>query len=380
GTQLHGRDGLLEVIGQLQGLELPARAWETQVLPARIARYDPADLDGLCLSGAVAWGRLATDPPPEADEGPRRPKAPTRAAPLAFVLREDLAWLLAPSHGLGDLPSAARAVLAHLERHGASFLADIARATGLLPAAAEEALWTLVARGLVTGDGTAGLRTLLKPDTERRPRRLRALRGGRARLVPAGRWALLRAGSDAGAEAEPMRFARQLLRRWGVVVRDLLAREARMPPWRVVLGALRTLEARGEIRGGRFVAGLVGEQFALPEAVEALRAVRRGAQEPETVVVAAADPLNLVGVLVPGALAVVEVDVVRSLSITFDEQSHIGAGFSYVTHGDVVLNPEHPPLVKLIAGATIAALGVKESAAGPLLALAREQPAEASGL
>ena len=301
GTQLHGRDGLLEVIGQLQGLELPARAWETQVLPARIARYDPADLDGLCLAGAVAWGRLETDPPAEEDAGPRRAKAPTRAAPLAFVLREDLAWLLAPSHGVGDLPSAARAVLAHLERHGASFLADIARATGLLPAAAEEALWTLVARGLVTGDGTAGLRTLLKPDTERRPRRLRAVRGGRARLVPAGRWALLRAGSDAGAEAEPMRFAGQLLRRWGVVVRELVARESRMPPWRVVLGALRTLEARGEIRGGRFVAGLVGEQFALPEAVEALRAVRRGAQEPETVVVAAADPLNLVGVLVPGA-------------------------------------------------------------------------------
>src|SRR5207302_1467180 len=179
GTQLHGRDGLLEVIGQLQGLELPARAWETQVLPARVARYDPADLDGLCLAGAVAWGRLETDPPAEEDAGPRRAKAPTRAAPLAFVLREDLAWLLAPSHGVGDLPSAARAVLAHLERHGASFLADIARATGLLPAAAEEALWTLVARGLVTGDGTAGLRTLLKPDTERRPRRLRAVRGAR---------------------------------------------------------------------------------------------------------------------------------------------------------------------------------------------------------
>src|SRR5207247_419934 len=140
-----------------------------------------------------------------------------------------------------------------------------------------------------------------RPRPGRGPRRLRAVRGGRARLGPAGRWALLRAGSDAGAEAEPMRFARQLLRRWGVVVRELVARESRMPPWRVVLGALRTLEARGEIRGGRFVAGLVGEQFALPEAVEALRAVRRGAQEPETVVVAAADPLNLVGVLVPGA-------------------------------------------------------------------------------
>src|SRR5204862_207114 len=154
-------------------------------------------------------------------------RAPTRAAPLAFVLREDLAWLLAPTQGTGDLPSAARAVLAHLERHGASFLADIARATGLLPAAAEEALWTLVARGLVTGDGTAGLRTLLKPDTERRPRRLRAVRGGQARLVPAGRRALLPAGSDAGAEAEPLRFAGQLLRRWGVVVRELVARESR---------------------------------------------------------------------------------------------------------------------------------------------------------
>src|SRR5439155_3716916 len=252
-----------------------------------------ADLDGLCLAGAVAWGRLETDPPPEEDSGPRRAKAPTRAAPLAFVLREDLAWLLAPTHGASDLPSAAHAVLAHLERHGASSRADIARGAGLLPAAAEEALWTLVARGLVTGDGTAGLRTLLKPDSERRPRRLRAVRGGRPRLVPAGRWALLRAGCEVGADAEPMRFARQLLRRWGVVVRELLARESRMPSWRVVLGALRTLEARGEIRGGRFVAGLVGEQFALPEAVDALRAVRRRAEEPETVVVAAADPLNL---------------------------------------------------------------------------------------
>src|SRR5207244_295854 len=139
-------------------------------------------------------GRARLRPPPEEDAGPRRAKAPTRAAPLAFVLREDLVWLLAPTHGAGDLPSAARAVLVHLERHGASFLADIARGAGLLPAAAEEALWTLVARGLVTGDGTAGLRTLLKPDSERRPRRLRAVRGGRARLVPAGRWALLRAG------------------------------------------------------------------------------------------------------------------------------------------------------------------------------------------
>jgi ATP-dependent Lhr-like helicase len=304
GTQLHGRDGLLAVVGQLQGLELPARAWESQVLPARIAHYDPLDLEGLCLSGAVAWGRLggeaAVDDEPESPRAVRTgSRGPTRAAPLAFVLREDLPWLLASAPSVADLPADARAVLQHLERRGASFLTDIARATGLLPAAAEDALWTLVARGLVTGDGTAGLRALLKPESERRQRRLRAVRGGRARLLPSGRWSLLREGLDA-AEVDALRCARQLLRRWGVVVREMLAREARMPRWRVLLGALRTLEARGEIRGGRFVSGMVGEQFALPEAVESLRAVRRRAEGPETVVVAAADPLNLVGILVPG--------------------------------------------------------------------------------
>jgi ATP-dependent helicase Lhr and Lhr-like helicase len=298
GTHLHGRNGLLEVIGQLQGLELPARAWEADVLPARVARYDPADLESLCLSGAVAWGRLRADPPVDPDAPPRRAGTPGRAAPLAFVLREDLPWLLAPGTSADDLPAGARAVLAHLEQRGAAFTGDIARATSLLPAAAEEALWTLVARGLVTGDGVAGLRALLAKDGDR-PRRLRAVRGGRARLVPAGRWSLLRGGDV--AEADPIRHARQWLRRWGVVVRELLARESRLPPWRVLLGALRTLEARGEIRGGRFVAGLVGEQFALPEAVEALRAVRRRHEPGETVVVAAADPLNLVGILVPGA-------------------------------------------------------------------------------
>jgi ATP-dependent Lhr-like helicase len=302
GTQLHGRDGLLEIIGQLQGLELPARAWEAQVLPARMARYDPANLESLCLSGAVAWGRLRGDGAVDDEEGLRsRPaRGPGRAAPLAFVLREDLPWLLAPRDPAGgELPRDARAARDHLAAHGASFLADIARGAGLLPAAAEEALWTLVARGLVTGDGVAGLRALLaKPETQRRARRLRAV-GGRNRLLPAGRWALLHAGVAAG-EAEPLRCARQLLRRYGVVVRDLLARESRMPAWRALLGALRTLEARGEVRGGRFVTSLAGEQFALPEAVEALRALRRAPRAAETVVVAAADPLNLVGILVPG--------------------------------------------------------------------------------
>jgi len=302
GTQLHGRQGLLEIVGQLQGVELPARAWEAQIFPARIARYDPDDLEHLCLAGAVAWGRLRTDLPGDDEEpAPRRARTPNRAAPLAFVLREDLSWLLAPSADAVDVAGDAQVVHDLLARNGASFVADIARGAGLLPAAVEEALWTLVAHGLVTGDGIAGLRALIeKPEESRRTRRLHMLRGGRGRLVPAGRWALLRAGVEGAPESDPLRFARQWLRRYGVVMRELLAREARMPPWWQLVRALRTLEARGEVRGGRFVAGMVGEQFALPEAVEALRAVRRRGGEGEIVLVAAADPLNLSGILVPG--------------------------------------------------------------------------------
>ncbi len=306
GTRLSGRDGLLEVIGQLEGLELPARAWEADVLPARMRRYDPEDLDGLCLTGAVVWGRLRGDAGGEGitESAPRRGsgrQAPTRVAPLGFVLRRDVDWLLAPhAPDRAALPGDAREVLEHLERRGASFLDDIARGTGLLPAAVEDALWALVARGLVTGDGVAGLRMLLRAGRVERRARLRAVRRSRTRFLAAGRWALLRAGAEPGAD-DPIRAARLLLRRWGVVVREVLARETRMPPWRMLLGALRALEARGEIRGGRFVAGLVGEQFALPEAVETLRAIRRRAEEEEVVVVSASDPLNLVGGLLPGA-------------------------------------------------------------------------------
>jgi ATP-dependent Lhr-like helicase len=334
GTQLHGRPGLLEVIGQLQGLELPARAWEAQVLPARVANYDPDDLDHLCLAGAVAWGRLRTDPPEETAPDPRRPRVPNRAAPLAFVLRDDLAWLLERAHDPGELPSGAAQVLAYLTRHGASFATDIGRACGLLPAAVEEALWTLVAHGLVTGDGVAGLRALIeKSEDGRRARRLRMLRGGRSRLVPAGRWSLLRAGLD-DAAPDPMRAARLVLRRWGVVMRELVAREPRLPPWRELVSALRTLEARGEVRGGRFVAGTVGEQFALPEAVEALRGIRRRSSGPETVVVSAADPLNLVGIVVPGArIAPASRDVIAWRDGAVAEVGELGAVLSRLRRG-----------------------------------------------
>ncbi|HVM97002.1 MAG TPA: DEAD/DEAH box helicase, partial [Candidatus Acidoferrales bacterium] len=211
GTQLHGRDGVLQVVTQLQGVELPAPAWERDVLPSRINQYESADLDQVCLSGEVAWGRLRLSLPEPTDaetaEAVTRRVAPTRSAPLAFVRRDALEMMLEPlpdiDSAVGELSSAAQAVLLHLQRHGAHFLADIARGTGLLPTQTEDALWELVARGLVTGDGVAGLRTLLLPELKRRePRhRLRALPGGaKRRLLPAGRWSLLR---PSGALVQP---------------------------------------------------------------------------------------------------------------------------------------------------------------------------------
>jgi ATP-dependent Lhr-like helicase len=323
GTQLHGRAGLLQVIGQLQGLELPAPAWEDEVLPRRIARYDPSILEDLCLAGVVGWGRLAlkaSTPTQESSAGPdhgqkpRRAPTPTRAAPLALLLREDLPWVLQPAMDsldavLKGLSPAAQQVADVLQLHGASFLHDIARHTGRLAVQVEEALWELVACGLVTGDGIAGLRTLLLPEIKRRPSRHRIagrLLGRRAaRVMPIGRWSLLRGVWTATpAEETPDQrteaLGRQLLRRYGVVFRELLARDSHIPPWRSLLSLYRRLEARGDIRGGRFVAGFIGEQFALPEAVETLRTVRRQQHEPEIAMVSAADPLNLVGILTPG--------------------------------------------------------------------------------
>jgi ATP-dependent Lhr-like helicase len=318
---MHGKDGLTRVIGQLQGLELPAPAWEERILPARIQRYNPADLEHLCLSGVVTWGRLNAggalgaeeeledDLPPKART--RRP-GPVRNSPLAFVLRDDLGVFLAPASEeglLAGLPSAAREVAEFLAERGASFLPEITKGTGRLPTEVEDALWDLVSAGLVSGDGVAGLRLLLgrnKPPA--RHTRLRAVPGGRSgaissrgRPLPAGRWSLWRrdAVEEEPAERDEL-VARQLLRRYGVVFRDLLARERNAPPWRVLLPVYRRLEARGEIRGGRFVNGFVGEQFALPEAIESLRAVRRSGDDTETIILPAADPLNLVGIIVPG--------------------------------------------------------------------------------
>lgn len=320
GARLRGRDGVLRVIEQLQGLELPAPAWEQHVLPARIENYDPADLEYLCLSGIVAWGRLRNDTMPEDVGGPkasprnrvRRLLAPARNAPIAFLLRDELANYIEPIHGgyknIPSLSTMAVEVARYLEQHGASFLADIASDTGLLKVKVEEALWQLVAHGLASGDGIAGLRVLLTPENKRveRRRRLRVVSGGRnpARAIPVGRWSLWRAKLsplEVSSESRVERQARQLLQRYGVMLRDLLARESFHGSWRELLTIYRRWEARGEIRGGRFVNGFVGEQFALPEAVERLRELRRGCGEANEILIGAGDPLNFAGILTAGA-------------------------------------------------------------------------------
>jgi ATP-dependent Lhr-like helicase len=312
-TQLRGRQGVEEIIGQLQGLELPAPAWEQHVLPSRVVEYDPRALEELCLAGIVSWGRLRSSvKEEEAGEKPlsrrrRRRQSPGRAAPISFVLREDLGQFLTERSASIPLSTGARDALGYMEKQGASFLNDIARGTGLLKSGAEAALWELVAAGLVTGDGIAGLRVLLLPETKRQSRkqRLRIIAGGRSseRLMPVGRWSLWRSGVAGASESSDRSaefMARQLLRRYGVLFRELLARESSAPSWRSILDICRRLEARGEIRGGRFVNGFVGQQFALPEAVDLLRATRRCEKNTEPVIVSAADPLNLVGILTPG--------------------------------------------------------------------------------
>ena len=286
GTQREGRAGTLAVVAQLSGFELAAGAWEEAVLRRRVAAYRPEWLDDLCWSGEVVWGRLS----PQAADAPR---GPSRVTPVALARRGDLGWLLAASRGAAPLPppgsDAARALVAALERGGALFASELAASTGGDAGATLAALWEGVASGHVTADGFAALRALL--------RRRRGDRG-----VP-GRWSRLAAESreppDADAVADAT--ALQLLARWGVVFFDVLARERLALSWREILLALRRLEARGQARGGRFVTGFAGEQYALPEAVDALRRTRRLPRSGERVAVAAADPLNLVGILTPGA-------------------------------------------------------------------------------
>ncbi len=292
GTQLHGADGLLEVIRQLQGYEAPASAWETQLLASRIAGYQPEMLDDVCLSGEVMWARVSPHP---ALEDPERRVRATRIAPVSLFLREDAEWVLDAARGeaakTASLSDAARELLDTLERHGASFFTDLTRAAGRPAGVAEDALWELVAAGLVTADGFENLRALMDPKRRRN--------GLGRRRNAAGRWALVRRAREVEGAPRVERLAVQLLARWGVLFRDLLSKETIAPPWRELLPVLRRMEARGEIRGGRFVAGFTGEQYARAEAVDLLRALRREQKQMDPPEVHPADPLSLCGVILP---------------------------------------------------------------------------------
>jgi ATP-dependent helicase Lhr and Lhr-like helicase len=304
--RMEGPDALESVVAQLEGFEAPAGAWETEILPARLTGYEPAWLDDQCLAGRIAWTRLRPRNGRQNGGAPR--PAPVRTTPITLLNRRHASlWTaLSGPPDLSEPSPRAQAVLGFIREHGASFFDELLEGSGLLRQQAEEALAELVAFGLVNSDSFAGLRVLLVPADRRKPiagarRRRRTVPFG---MEDAGRWALVRrpaasAAPDSGEAVEHV--ARTLLHRYAVVFWRLLEREAPwLPPWRELLRVYRRLESRGEIRGGRFVAGFSGEQYALPDAIGMLRETRRQPASGTLLSVSGADPLNLVGILTPG--------------------------------------------------------------------------------
>jgi ATP-dependent Lhr-like helicase len=311
--RMEGPDAVGAILTQLEGFEAPASAWETEILPTRITEYEPAWLDEQCLAGRFIWTRLA-----RRKSDSERSAAPVRGTPIVLLARRNIRVWSSLTDGVDSINVSARAqvVADYIKVHGASFFDEIADGADLLPTQAEEALAELVALGIVNSDSFGGLRALLIPSDRRR-----STGGGKRRrrislfgMDTAGRWALVRRQQPSALEGATTRpterlqdeetiehIARTLLRRWGVVFWRLLAREADwLPPWRDLLMCYRRLEARGEIRGGRFVAGFTGEQYAAPEAIGLLRDTRRKPHAQQHVSLSGADPLNLVGILTPG--------------------------------------------------------------------------------
>jgi ATP-dependent Lhr-like helicase len=305
--RMEGPDAVAAVVSLLEGFEAAAAAWETEVIPARVTGYEPDWLDDLCRAGRVVWTRLdAPDFDPDRARGP----SPVRSTPVTLIGRRSLpVWmtLAKVAKEPPQLSARAQAVADYLSEHGASFFDDIAADLDQPRTFIEDALRELTAAGVVNSDGFSGLRALLIPAERRKP-----IGGGRRRrtaafgVEDAGRWSLIRrkvpAPQSIAEERETMeQIARTLLKRYGVVFWRLLAREAEwLPSWRDLLMAFRRMETRGEIRGGRFVAGFSGEQFALPEAVTALRNVRNAERKGKVATVSGVDPLNLAGILLPG--------------------------------------------------------------------------------
>lgn len=356
GSRLHGEAGLQEVIRQLAGFEAAASAWERFLLPCRMSKYDPDWLDRLCLGGMASWGRLSPhprleEPMPGLGEVPRAKRImPTSVAPISLFPREEAWWLL-PAGGEEAGPAAganlgpvAQDLRRYLRSRGASFFADLVKGTGHLQTEVEGGLWELAAAGLVTADGFDNLRALLDPKRRRAEGREKARRPGRS----AGRWSLLSLAisHQPSAISSVEQVARQFLRRYGVVFRDLLGRESLSPPWRELLVQYRKLESRGEIRGGRFVAGFVGEQFALPEAVESLRALRKAgtASGGAEIKLSGADPLNLAGIILPGP----RVPALPSNYVVFRDGVPIRSG-SYQRAGEHREGQSDRPLGDVIA-------------------------------
>ncbi len=325
-SRLAGLDGLREVIAKLDGFELGAAAWERSVLPARVTDYDAQTLDMLCLAGEVSWARLSAPAP---DPATRARLVP--ATPIALFLREHgdvwRALRADPTQATSDLllREEAERVLQTLRSRGASFFNDLSTACSLDADSVREAIGGLVACGLAASDGFSGLRALISAARS-------TLRPLPRRANFSGRWtALGTPGAVVNKDAAIETQAWTLLRRYGIVFRRLLTRETNAASWRDLTRVYRRLEARGEIRGGRFVTGMSGEQFALPDAVERMREIRRTSDDGNVLVVSAADPLNLAGIVTSGEriraagrnriayrdgvpLAVLEGDFVRELT------------------------------------------------------------------
>ena len=318
--QMEGPESVRAIIDQLEGFEAPAAAWEGELLPARLVEYDPAWLDALCLSGEVVWARLTPPASPArtaSAEGDRsRGSGPVRNTPIALLRRKNFAlWnavfpQTSQPNATSEFSTTTQLVYDYLRERGASFFTDIVENTELLRSQVEDALAELVATGIVVSDSFTGLRALLTPGSRKtQAAARRKQRQPVYEMASAGRWSILkRAPSPANVSAQKQsdlelaeEVAWVLLRRYGVVFKRLLEREGMTVPWRVLLRVYHRLEARGEIRGGRFVAGISGEQFALPEAVGMLRSIRREGAQESMISVSAADPLNLAGIITPGS-------------------------------------------------------------------------------
>ena len=295
-----GSEALAAVLEQLEGYSIPAAAWESDILPARIESYYSQLLDGLCGAGRFTWLRLQAPK----DKGEEKRKAtPVRMTPIALLPRPHVRHWRSGATDIeqSHLTATAQKVADTLQQHGASFFIDLVHHTGMLRTQVEEALGDLAARGLVTADSYAGLRALITPALRKAGYGRHARRRGGTSIDEAGRWELIRKTVTPERDAERIdHIARVLLRRYGVVFRKLLERESKLPSWRELLYVYRRMEARGELRGGRFVQGYSGEQFALPEAVGSLRDTRKRAAKGEFITLSAADPLNFAGILTPG--------------------------------------------------------------------------------